>query len=160
MACRGSIKQKHPWGRLGDTTEHQLSQTNGMSRFNQTETSFNKLRTYVNQIRTYVRIQFQEAYCTTRRRVICGGGGLGPEKKRITDRVLKNNRFSNCSGIQCKRAYSCNYFSISSSRSRNDKHTGLPFETWLCAAGHRRTAHMIQHNGCHTHPAIRYSTFA
>ena len=134
MACRGSIKQKPP--------------------------STNYVRTYVNQIRTYVRIQFQEAYCTTRRRVICGGGGLGPEKKRITDRVLKNNRFSNCSGIQCKRAYSFNYFSISSSRSRNDKHTGLPFETWLCAAGHRRTAHMIQHNGCHTHPAIRYSTFA
>ena len=77
MACRGSIKQKHPWGRLGDTTEHQLSQTNGMSRFNQTETSFNKLRTYVNQIRTYVRIQFQEAYCTTRRRVICGGWRVG-----------------------------------------------------------------------------------
>ena len=150
-------------------TEHKLSQTNGMSWFNQTEASLRQTRrhnrtstvadkwhvavqsnknllqqtTYVNQIRTYARIQFQEAYCTTRRRVICGGGGLGPEKKRITDRVLKNNRFSNCSGIQCKRTHSCNYVSISSNRSRNDKHTGLPFENRLCAAGHRRTEHMI-----------------
>ena len=89
------------WDIIG--TEHKLSQTNGMSWFNQTEAEASlrqtrrhnrtstvadkwhvavqsnrnllqqttHVRTYVNQIRTYVRIQFQEAYCTTRRRVIC-----------------------------------------------------------------------------------------
>ena len=140
-------------------TEHKLSQTNGMSWFVLKPNTY--VRTYVSNSKKRIaqREDVLFAIRMTVDKIGVGGGGLGPEKKRITDRVLKNNRFSNCSGPM-QASYSCNYFSISSSRSRNDKHNGLPFETWLCAAGHRRTAHMIQHNGCHTHPAIRYSTFA
>ena len=107
------------WDIIG--TEHKLSQTNGMSWFNQTEASLRQTRrhnrtstvadkwhvavqsnknllqqtTYVNQIRTYARIQFQEAYCTTRRRVICNphdcwqdwGGGW-----RVGSREEENHR--------------------------------------------------------------------